>query len=146
MHATVIDTLRYANSLKDAGVDARQAEAMARAINDELGSGLATKDDADELRRELDRTTGELASEIERTANDLKRAIERNTSEPRSESKRATDQLRADIVRVGVKIDRLRCKLETRGRYMFLVLALIAALGLYDAVASHLALSTASPP
>ncbi len=45
MNATVIDTLRYANSLKAAGVEPRQAEAMSRAINDELTEGVATKRD-----------------------------------------------------------------------------------------------------
>ena len=47
MNATVIDTLRYANRLKNAGVEAGQAEAMSRALNHELIEGLATKADLD---------------------------------------------------------------------------------------------------
>ena len=90
MGATVIDTLRFANRLKTAGVQDDQAEAMSRAVNDELAGGVATKDD-------LERAVAELKAEI-------------------------------------TKVD---TKLETQGRYAFLVLALIAALGLYNAVAPH---------
>ena len=59
MHTTVIDTLRYANSLKEAGVDPRQAEAMSRAINNELTEGVATK-------RDLDDAVVDLKGEISR--------------------------------------------------------------------------------
>ena len=53
MKATVIDTLRYANRLKNAGVDPGQAEAMSRALNDELTEGLVTKADLDSAVSEL---------------------------------------------------------------------------------------------
>ena len=45
MAVTVIDTVRYARRLKDAGVPAEQAEAMADAIGAELVDQLATKAD-----------------------------------------------------------------------------------------------------
>jgi hypothetical protein len=90
MGTIVIDTLRFANRLKAAGVQDDQAEAMSGAFNDELAGGVATKDD-------LGRAVAELKAEI-------------------------------------TKVD---TKLETQGRYVFLVLALIAALGLYNAVAPH---------
>ena len=92
MEVSVIDTLRYADRLKAAGVETRQAEAMSRALNDELAGGVATKQDLD---RAVDKLTGEIA------------------------------------------------RVETQGRYVFLVLALIAALGLYNAVSPHL---TTMPP
>lgn len=93
MDATVIDTLRFANRLKAAGVQDGQAEAMSRALNDELAGGVASKDDL----------------------------------------MRAVAELKAEIAKVDVKF----AALETQGRYVFLVLALIAALGLYNAVAPH---------
>ncbi|MCY3812197.1 MAG: hypothetical protein OXH15_10420 [Gammaproteobacteria bacterium] len=102
MQATVIDTLRYANRLKDAGVDGVQAEAMALAINDELVSGLVTKDD-------LNRAIGELRAE-----------------------------LRAELGDLRTELGALNGKFETQGRHVFLILALIAALGLFNAVAPHL--------
>ena len=70
MPATVIDTLRYANSLKDAGVDASQAEAMARAINAELTLGLATKADLDhaaaQQKGDLDRAVAQQKGDLDR--------------------------------------------------------------------------------
>ncbi len=45
MATTAIDTPRYARRLKDAGVPAEQAEAMAEAISSELVDQLATKAD-----------------------------------------------------------------------------------------------------
>ena len=106
MEPSVIDTLRYADRLKAAGVETRQAEAMSRALNDELAGSVATKQDLD----------------------------------------RAVDELRGEIAKVDAKVDALDTKFdalsgnfETQGRYVFLVLALIAALGLYNAVAPHLA-------
>ena len=45
MATTVIDTLRYARKLKDAGVPPAQAEAMADAFGSELVDQLATKAD-----------------------------------------------------------------------------------------------------
>ena len=106
MEPSVIDTLRYADRLKAAGVETRQAEAMSRALNDELAGSVATKQDLD----------------------------------------RAVDELRGEIAKVDAKVDALDAKFgalsgsfETQGRYVFLVLALITALGLYNAVAPHLA-------
>ena len=122
MQATVIDTLRYANRLKDAGVDGVQAEAMALAINDELVSGLATKDDlnhaVDELRGEMNGLRGEV------------------------------DGLRGEMGGLRAELGALNAKFETQGRHVFLVLALIAALGLFNAAAPHLGRPnpTANPP
>ena len=45
MAASIIDTLRYARRLKEAGVAPIQAEAMADALADELVPNLVTKTD-----------------------------------------------------------------------------------------------------
>ena len=37
------------------------------------------------------------------------------------------------------KFDALRDRVDTQGRYVFMVLALIAALGIYNAVSPHIA-------
>ena len=102
MNATVIDTLKFANRLKDAGVEGRQAEAMSRAINDELVGGVAPKDD-------LTHAVAELKAEV------------------------------AKVEAMDERFDALNSKVDTQGRHVFLVLALIAALGLYNAVAPHFA-------
>ena len=57
MATTVIDTLRYARRLRDAGVPPEQAEAMADAIGSELVENLATKSDLDRAVAEIKGTT-----------------------------------------------------------------------------------------
>ena len=47
MATAAINALRYARKLKDAGVPAEQAEAMADAIDSEMVDQLATKPDLD---------------------------------------------------------------------------------------------------
>ncbi len=119
MEPTVIDTLRYADRLKGAGVESRQAEAMSRALNDELAGGVATKED-------LDRTAAGLQGGLDALRADLDRAVV---------------ELKGEIAKVDAKFDALHGKFETQGRYMFLVLALIAALGLFNAVAPRMSLA-----
>ena len=120
MEVTVIDTLRYADQLKTAGVESRQAEAMSRALNDELSGGVATKDDLGhavaELKGDLGHAVAELKGEIAKV--DAK-----------------VIAMDASFMAMDEKIVALRDKFETQGRYVFLVLALIAALGLYNAIA-----------
>lgn len=53
MPTTAIDTLRYARRLRDAGVPAEQAEAMADATGSELVENLATKADLDTAVAEI---------------------------------------------------------------------------------------------
>ena len=90
---------------------------MSRALNDELAGGVAT-------RQDLDRAVDELRGEIAKV--DAK-----------------FDGLDAKVdgldAKFDAKFDALSERLETQGRYVFMVLALIAALGLYNAVAPHLA-------
>ena len=123
MEPNVIDTLRYADRLKEAGVESRQAEAMSRALNDELAGGVATKED-------LDRTAAGLQGGLDALRADLDRAVV---------------ELKGEIAKVDAKVDAkfdaLHGKFETQGRYMFLVLALIAALGLFNAVAPRMSLA-----
>ena len=80
MNPTVIDTLRYADRLKAAGVEPGQAEAMSRALNAELTEGLATKSDLDAATAELkaadpyDRTPTGALSAADRYAASVRRA------------------------------------------------------------------------
>ena len=126
MEATVIDTLRYANRLREAGAEAGQAEAMARAINDELSVGVATRDDVGAVERNLGHEVTELRSDMEHGFAELRADI---------------DALRAEVT---AKLDAQNGKFEAQGRYMFLTLAMVAALGLYNAAAPHFTGNTAS--
>ena len=146
MLATVIDTLRYANSLKDAGVDASQAEAMARAINDELTLGLATKADLDhaaaQQKSDLDRAVAQQKGDLDRAVAQQKGNLDRAVAQQKGDLDQAVAKQKGDLDRAVAElkgeIDRLDGKIEVQGRYTFLVLALIAALGLYNAAAPHL--------
>ena len=157
MPATVIDTLRYANSLKDAGVDASQAEAMARAINAELTLGLATKADLDhaaaQQKSDLDRAVAQQKGDLDRAVAQQKGNLDRAVAQQKGDLDQAVAQQKGDLDQAVAKqkgdldravaelkgeIDRLDGKIEVQGRYTFLVLALIAALGLYNAAAPHL--------
>lgn len=67
MDATVIDTSRYPNRLREAGIEAGQAEAMARAINDELSVGAATRGDVGAVERNPGHALAEFRSEMDHT-------------------------------------------------------------------------------
>ena len=56
MSRTMIDTLQFADRLKDSGFESRQAEGMARVLGDVLASALghlATRSDLDALDTKL---------------------------------------------------------------------------------------------
>ena len=159
MQAKVIDTLRYANRLKDAGVEGRQAEAMALAISDELVSGLATKTDLNnavgelrgelrELRGELDTAVAGLRGELDTAVAGLRGELGSAVGGLRGELDSAVGGLRGELGELRAELRALNGKFETHGRHVFLVLALIAALGLFNAVAPHFGRThpTANPP
>ncbi|MYF28336.1 MAG: hypothetical protein F4029_09735 [Gammaproteobacteria bacterium] len=150
MKATVIDTLRYANRLKEAGVEAGQAETMSRALNDELIEGLATKGDLDNAVSELGGKIDALDAKFEvRFAGvDARFAEMEGKFDVRfagMEGKLTAMEgkltgmdgkltgMDGKFEAVDAKIDGLR----SQNRYVFLVLALIAGLGFYNATAPH---------
>ncbi len=162
MHATVIDTLRYADRLKEAGLDPGQAEAMSRALNDELTEGLVTRTHLDDAVTLLKGDIGHLGARIdtlEATVDAGFKAVDKRFD--------AMDaKFDAKLVAVDARIDAMDGKFESRFeamdgkfeskfeamdgkfeskfeaidakfRYVFLVLALIVGLGLYNATAPH---------
>ena len=125
MHATVIDTLRYAVRLKEAGVEPAHAEAMSRALNDELTEGLATKADVDSAVTGLNARFDALEAKVD-------------SMEAKFDGKFGSVNARLDAMdtrfdAMDTKFDALGKRVGIQGRYVFLVLAVIAALGLYNA-------------
>ena len=177
LNATVIDTLRYANRLKAAGVESGQAEAMSRAINDELTEGVATKADLDDAVVELKAGIAKVDTKLDAMdakwegrldamdakwegrldAMDAKWDGRLDAMDAKWEGKfDAMDgkwEVRFDAMdakwdgrfdavdgkfqSMDVKVEALNDRFNTHSRYTFLVLALIAALGLYNAAAPH---------
>ena len=52
---SMLNTLRYARALKNAGVGAQQAEAMADALDSEMTGELASKADITEVKADIQR-------------------------------------------------------------------------------------------
>lgn len=67
-----IDTLAFANRLKDAGVSPKQAEAHAEALAMVIDTNLATKQDIVELRKDLTHEIKDLESRTDVKFSDLK--------------------------------------------------------------------------
>ena len=195
MTTTVIDTLRYADRLKQAGVEPGQAEGMSRALNDELTEGLVTRKDLDDavtglngdlndavtglqgdlndavagLQGDLNDAFTGLQGELNDAFTGLKGDLDHAVTGLKRDLDEAVTELKGDIDGLGNRIDVLETRfdvLETRfdskfdavdarfeamdakfdakfdvlrsqNKYVFLVLALIAGLGLYNATAPH---------
>ena len=127
----VIDTLRYSNRLKDAGFPADQAEEMSRALNDEMTSGLATQADVRGLKADIRALDAKIDDKVD--ALDAKFDDKIDALDAKFDAK--FDALDAKF---DAKIDAVDGKLDTMGRYGLLVMALIVALGLYNAVAPRI--------
>lgn len=149
MYATVIDTLRFANRLKEAGVEPRQAEAMSSAFNDEISEGVATKRDLDNAVTELKGEMGERFARVDARLDSMDAKFEAKflavdarfeTMDAKFDSRfEAMDEkFEAKFDAMDAKFESLAGRFGAQGRYTFLVLALIAALGLYNAAAPHL--------
>ena len=64
MSDPLIDTLRYADRLKDAGFKPQQAEGMARALADEMTDRLVTRTDLDSSTRKINGRIDALGTRI----------------------------------------------------------------------------------
>ena len=132
MTATVIDTLRYADRLKQAGVESGQAEAMSRALNDELTEGLVTRKDLDDAVSELKGDIGGLGNRID--------ALETKFDALETKVDTKFEAMETKFGAMDTKFEAMETKFDAlrgQNRYVFLVLALIAGLGLYNATAPH---------
>ena len=131
MNGSVIDTLRYADRLKAAGVEPSQAEAMSRALNAELTEGLVTKAD-------LDTATAALRADLGTAIRELEHKVDAGFAAV--DGKFATvdakfEAMDAKFEAMDAKFEGLSSQFTSQGRYVFLALALIASLGLYNAIA-----------
>ena len=141
MKATVIDTLRYANRLKEAGVEIGQAEAMSRALNDELTEGLVTKTDLDSAISELGGKIDSLDAKFEARFAEVDVRFAEMDGKFDARFAEMEGKIDARFAKIDGKFEAVDSKFETlrsQNRYVFLVLALIAGLGLYNATAPHL--------
>ena len=142
MKATVIDTLRFANRLKKAGFAPGQAEAMSRAFNDEFAQGMATKQDLGNAVTEL---KGQITTEIARVDAKVDAMDAKFEGSFRAVNSRF-DAMEVRFDAMDEKFGALSAQFAAQSRYVFLVLALVAGLGLYNAAAPHFAGTAATGP
>ena len=93
MATATFDTLKFANTLKDAGVPEKQAEAQARAFAEVIQINfkeLATKDD---LKRDI----AELKTDLKRDIAELRTELKHDIADLRSEFKHETNDLRGEL-------------------------------------------------
>ncbi|MDE0440876.1 MAG: hypothetical protein OXL38_02035 [Gammaproteobacteria bacterium] len=142
MKAPVIDTLRFANRLKEAGFTPGQAEAMSGAFNDEFAQGMATKQDLGNAVTEL---KGQIATEVARVDAKVDAMDAKFEGSFRAVNSRF-DAMEVRFDAMDGKFGALSAQFAAHSRYVFLVLALVAGLGLYNAVAPHFAATAATGP
>ena len=153
MNSTVIDTLSFANSLRKAGMEPHQAEVMSRAINDELTAGVATKRNLDDAVVELKGEIARLDSRFDTLEAGLGikfEAVDSKFEALDSKFEALDSKFEAKFEALDSKFDSkfeaLSDRMNTQGRYTFLVFALIIGLGLYNTVTLHLTRPAATPP
>ena len=118
MVVATFDTLKFANSLKAAGVPDKQAEAEAAAISEALAANfkdLATKDDLLQLRTEL-------KNELLHVRTELKNELLQVRTELKNDIRETEQRLNAKIDGVSAKIDSSTAKIQgemTLMKYMF---------------------------
>ena len=106
------DSLGYSQRLIDAGVDRRQAEAQAALARDHILAEVATRDDLDEFREDVERQIGSLRTDLEREVGGLRADLEREVGGLRADLEREVGGLRADLER---EVGGLRADLEHQG-------------------------------
>ena len=116
---TVIDTLRFSERLQNSGFAAEQANALARALADELMGQLATKEDIKGLELAIKK-------QFERFELETKTEFERVELETKKEFERVEGQIKA----LHLRLDNL----DIRFNFLFALLGLLVALELIPVV------------
>jgi hypothetical protein len=110
--SAMIDTHAYYQTLKDAGVSERQADAMTKGLAAVMIGTLATKADIGELRTEIADLRAELKTEIGELRTELKTEI----AELRTELKGDNSGLRVEFERLRGQVGRIEAQLQMTQR------------------------------
>ena len=142
MNATVIDTLRFADSLKVAGFEVPQAEGLARALGDELAERMLTKGDLEDALRPINGKFDSIDARFESIDARFERIDARFDG--------IAARLDAMDAKFDAKIDsvhrELSGKFNTLVGVMALGFTLLVGLGGYNAVSPRLAETTRQAP
>lgn len=132
MNTNVINTQRFADRMKEAGVEDGPAVAMSQALNSELAN-VATKDDLGRFATKED--LGKFATKDDLTRFATKDDLAHVAANLATREDLAKVNGRVDVLEA--KVDALGDKISTHGRNVYLLAALLVALGLYNVVAPH---------
>ncbi|MDE0330246.1 MAG: hypothetical protein OXL41_00100 [Nitrospinae bacterium] len=94
----VFDTLATARALKEAGLEERQAEAIAEAIREGQGD-LATKTDIEALKSDIEKLRFESKADLEKTKVELKADIEKFRGEAKTDLEKFRGEAKTDLER-----------------------------------------------
>jgi len=136
MNMVAFDTLKLARKLRDAGMPAEQAEAVAEAEAEALGefvmAHLATKDDIAELKQEIAGVRGEVA----KVRSELKQEIAEVRSELKQDIAEVRSELKQDIAEVRTEVAGLKAQIVAQGNrhIMWSIGTMIALVGLLKLV------------
>ena len=136
----VIDTSRYAAELRESGVGPRQAEGMARALNDELAERVLTKADLDERLLPIQHELTELGTRL--NAMDVKFDTLGGKGALDEKGETGFDALNEKLE---TRFDALDAKITVLIRVTLFGFTLLTALELYNAL-SRATQTTAAPP
>jgi F0F1-type ATP synthase membrane subunit b/b' len=100
MATITFDTLKFANTLKTAGVPPQQAEAQAAAFAEVIQVNLkevATKDDLASTASELKREIADLGKDLKQEIADLRKDLKQENADLRKDAKQEIADLRKDL-------------------------------------------------
>ena len=139
MSATVMDTLRLANRLKEAGLETPQAEGMARALGDELMERMITKSDLADALQPIHAKLDAMEAKFEGKFD----AMGARFDAMGGRFEAIDTKFDAMEAKFDTKIDSMHRELSGKLNVLFAVMVLgftlLAGLGGYTAVAPHLA-------
>ena len=130
----VIDTLRYAARLRHAGVEPRQAEGMATALNDELATSVLTKADLDERLLPIQRELTEIRTSLESRVDSLESRIDSLDLKIDSRVDGLNMRIDAQDAKFEARFDALGAKMTAMMTMMIFGFTLLTALGFYSAL------------
>ncbi len=138
---TVIDTLRFSERLQTSGFAAEQANALARALADEMGEQLATKEDIRKLgtstKEDIRKLGTSTKEDIRKLGISTKEDIRKLETSTKEDIRKLETSTKEDIQRLEGEVKALHTRvdgLETRLNFLFALIGLLVALELIPVV------------
>ena len=140
MATAAIDTLRYAERVKESGVEHSTANEMARALNDELADHVPTKVDLEPRFESLETKVESLDTKFEARCNALEAKFDARCDaleakfDARCDAMEAKFEARINALdaKLEAKFDSLAASLKTTNAMMLFGFALLGTLGFFQ--------------